>query len=146
MTGSPTPGSVAAWVALMRAQTATLARIEADLDGAGLPPLAWYDVLLELRRAERASKRLRQRDLQAALLLAGYNLSRLLDRMAGAGLVAREPTPDDRRGIDIVPTAEGRAMRRRMWPVYARALGHHVGRHFDAAEATTLATLLERLR
>ena len=39
------------WMRLMRASRTTLAAIEAALKGAGLPPLSWYDALLELRRA-----------------------------------------------------------------------------------------------
>ena len=42
--------SVAAWTRLVRAQAAALGSVEGALKGAGLPPLAWYDVLLEVER------------------------------------------------------------------------------------------------
>lgn len=44
--------TVTAWARLIRAQQAMLERVEADLKTAGLPPLAWYDVLLELNRTD----------------------------------------------------------------------------------------------
>ncbi len=65
--------------------------MEGALKAEGLPPLEWYDVLLELERGGP----MRPRDLQAHLLLAQYNLSRLLDRIEAAGLVERRPCPDD---------------------------------------------------
>ncbi len=63
----------------MRPQQAVLAAVEADLKAAGFPPLGWYDVLLELSRA--ADGGLRPFALEQELLLAQYNLSRLLDRL-----------------------------------------------------------------
>ncbi|MFX8141405.1 helix-turn-helix domain-containing protein, partial [Acinetobacter baumannii] len=84
---------------------------------AGLPKLEWYDVLLELERGGP----LRPRDLQARLLFAQYNLSRLLDRMVAAGLVGREACPDDHRGALIAITDTGRKLRKRMWLTYGPA-------------------------
>ena len=75
----PCDATVLAWSRLMRAHRAALAAAEQALRAGGLPPLEWYDVLWELERAGP----LRPRDLQGRLLLAQYNLSRLLDRMAG---------------------------------------------------------------
>jgi len=36
-------------------------------------------------------------------------------------------------------------MRKRMWPIYARAIGDAVGRRVSEREAATLATLLAQL-
>lgn len=130
-----------AWIGLVRAHNAALSRIEDALKAAAMPPLEWYDVLLELDRAGA----LRPRDLQARLLLAQYNLSRLLDRMVGAGLVTRTPCADDKRGYLIELTAEGRAMRARIWPVYAAAIEEAVGERLSEDEAAALADLLGRL-
>src|SRR5262249_61889829 len=46
----PSKSIVDAWIALNRAQRYAFEAIEAELKSAGLPPLAWYDVLLELWR------------------------------------------------------------------------------------------------
>ena len=49
---------VRTWARLVKAQQMALASIESALKSAGLPPLAWYDALLELERAgERGDTR-----------------------------------------------------------------------------------------
>src|SRR5215471_13976414 len=120
MTEKPSEIVVRAWARLMKAQQLALGIIEQDLKAAGLPPLVWYDVLLEVERA--GGEGLRPFELERAMLLAQYNLSRLIDRMVAAGLVERRPCDDDGRGHKVAVTDAGRAMRRRMWPVYARAI------------------------
>jgi DNA-binding MarR family transcriptional regulator len=140
---APSDAVISAWARLVRAQQAVLAAVEAELKDAGFPPLAWYDVLLELERAGKPG--LRSFQLQAAMLFQQYNLSRLVDRMAAAGHVAKAPSPEDGRGLVLSITASGRALRRRMWPVYAAAIEDAVGRHFSDAEARQLAGLLGRV-
>lgn len=108
-----------------------------------MPGLDWYDVLLELERA--GAKGLRPFELQKALLFAQYNLSRLIDRMAGAGHVTRKASAEDGRGQLLAVTPSGRALRRKMWPVYAAAIQEAVGRHLSDDEARSLADLLGRL-
>lgn len=137
----PSEAAVLAWARLIRAHQAALSTVEAALKAAGHPPLEWYDVLLELERAGA----LRPRDLQARLLLAQSNLSRLLDRMAAAGAVERRSCDDDGRGNLVLATDAGRALRRRMWPAYAGAIETAVGRKLDNEEAGMLANLLDRL-
>lgn len=138
---APSRSVVQAWVHLVRAQTAVLGAVEADLKKAGLPPLAWYDVLLELRRAE--GKALRPLEIESRLLLPQHNVSRLLDRLERAGYVARRPHPTDGRGQMIHLTEVGEALLNTMWPVYRAAIGQHLGDKLrDDAEATELARLL----
>ena len=142
MTGKVSDAAVTAWARLLRAHATALGRVEGALKRAGLPQLAWYDVLLE---TERAPAGLRPKELEARMLLAQYNLSRLLDRMAAAGVVERRSCDDDRRGLLVAMTEEGRKLRRRMWPVYARAIEAAVGARLSGAEAATLAALLGQL-
>ena len=137
------PEAVQAWARLMRAQQALLQRVERDLKAAGLPPLDWYDVLLELDRAEAG--RLRHRDLHPRLLLAKYNLSRLIDRMEAEGVVRREACADDARGQEVVITDKGRALRRRMWPAYETAIGRHFASRLGRADIALLNRLLPTL-
>jgi DNA-binding MarR family transcriptional regulator len=124
----------------MRAQQIVLAAIEQDLKAADLPPLAWYDVLLELARAEDG--RLRPYEIEQRTLLAQHNLSRLLDRMEKAGLVQREVFAEDGRGRWVLITEPGRARQARIWTVYASALQRHLGDKLDDAQADHLAELL----
>jgi DNA-binding MarR family transcriptional regulator len=137
----PCEATVLAWSRLMRAHRAALAAAEQALRDGGLPPLEWYDVLWELERAGP----LRPRDLQGRLLLAQYNLSRLLDRMADAGLLERRTCKEDGRGLVVAATKEGVKLRRRIWPVYAEAIQVAIGAKLGPTDAAALAALLGRL-
>jgi DNA-binding MarR family transcriptional regulator len=130
-----------AWALLLTAHAALVERIEATLATAGLPALDWYDVLWEL---EKADGRLRMHDLARRVVLSRSNLSRLADRLENAGLVAREDSAEDGRGYDLVLTSAGRAMRRRMWPVYEVEIGRVFSRHVTAEEARAMSKALER--
>jgi DNA-binding MarR family transcriptional regulator len=140
---APSEATERAYVRLMRAQQAVLSRIEKALKEAGLPPLSWYDVLLELKRQE--SGRATPGHLQGTMLLEQYNLSRLLDRMQAEGLIRRVPCPDDRRRQFVEITEDGRALQRRMWPVYGAAIQAQVGAKLTDAQAEQLAALLGML-
>lgn len=146
MESMPSETAIAAWARLLRAAETALDGVQQDLKRAGLPPLAWYDVLLELGRESRRGKGLRQRDLQAEMLLTSYNLSRLIDRMEAEGLVRREPCVEDGRGALVVVTDKGRALKRRMWPIYAKAIAARFSERFAEAELAALAELLRKLR
>ncbi len=133
---------VAAWVRLVRARDRVMQRIEADLKKAGLPPLAWYDVLLELSRTDGG---LRPYRLQAEMLMPQYNMSRLLDRMEKSGYVVRRTTAEDRRGQIVEATGAGHALRKKMWPVYRAALEREVANRLSQREAAMLGELLGKL-
>lgn len=139
----PSPETIRAWARLVRAQQTVLGAVEAELKQAGFPPLAWYDVLLELARAPAG--RLRPYEIEREILLAQYNLSRLLDRLEREGLIARQPCDIDGRGQWVILTETGRVLQARMWKVYARAIERHVGAKLDNEEAHILAGLLGRL-
>ena len=139
----PSDAVIRAWAHLVRAQQQALAAVEADLKAAGFPPLGWYDVLLELSRADGGE--LRPFALEEQLLLAQYNLSRLIDRLEKAGYVERRTCPEDGRGQVVAITASGRALVKRMWATYRAAIGRHVGAKLSDGDATRLATLLGKV-
>jgi DNA-binding MarR family transcriptional regulator len=107
-------------------------------EGEGLP-LTWYDILVNLECAP--NYRLRMQALADSILLSRSGLTRLMDRMAAAGLVRREPCPEDRRGTYAALTDNGRQALQHAAP------GHLAGvkRHFlsklgdDDVEALILA-------
>ncbi len=139
----PSEPVVTAWARLIRVREAVVAGVEQDLKAAGLPPLAWYDVLLELKRAPGG--RLRPSEIEKETLLAQYNLSRLLDRLEREGLVRREAHENDARGQWVVISRKGRALQSRAWEVYAQSIQKHVGDRLDDKAAAVLADLLGRL-
>ncbi len=132
-----------AWARLIRAGQTVFSAVEADLRHQGFPTLAWYDVLLELDRA--GEQGLRPFELQKEILLAQYNLSRLVDRLTRAGHVKRAAVAEDGRGQRLFITESGRELRRAMWPAYAASVRRRFGAALSDAEATLLAGLLGRL-
>lgn len=139
----PSPAVTNAWISIMRTQQLLLAAMERALKAENLPPLGWYDVMLELSRAE--SGRLRPFEIEERTLMAQHNLSRLLDRMEKAELVERAVHAEDARGRWVILTAKGRAMQAAMWRVYAAALQRHVGEKIDDEQASQLSDLMSRL-
>ncbi len=135
---------ISAWIELIRSQKTLLTLIEKALKDAGYPPLTWYDVLLELRNAENPG--LRPMDLENRILLPQYGLSRLLNRMERAGLIARSKDPDDGRGQIIEISPLGRQVQAEMWPVYATALKSAFGDKLTNSEAKKLLDVLARFR
>lgn len=140
----PSLAVIHAWARLVRVSQHLLQAIERELKSKGLPPLSWYDVLLELGRATEG--RLRPAQIEKEILLAQYNLSRLLDRLEAQGLVGREVHDGDARGQWVVITDKGRTLQKRMWQTYGAAIQAHVGTRLDDGEATALAALLGKLK
>ena len=134
---------LAAWRALLGAHADVVERTEKALRAAGLPPLAWYDVLWELRRAP--DRRLRLGELAEAVTLSRGGLSKLVDRIESAGALRREACPSDRRGYHAVLTREGQQLLRRMWPVYAQVLEETFVPALGEGDAAAVAEALSRV-
>jgi len=58
--------------------------------------------------------------------------------------VRREPDPADRRALQVVLTAEGTALLRRMWPVYERGIERHFAQ-FLGRSGPRMRAMLERI-
>lgn len=132
----------AAWAALLRVHAAVLPKLERELAATGLP-LSWYDVLLELDAAP--GRRLRMSELGGRVVLSRERVSRVVDDLEKAGLVARERNPDDGRSTFAVLTEAGRARLRAAAPTYLAAIERHFTRHLGAAERTALTSALVRV-
>ncbi|KAB2845819.1 MAG: winged helix-turn-helix transcriptional regulator [Hyphomicrobiaceae bacterium] len=143
MSDKPSASAIDAWSRLVRAEQALLSRVEDDLKREGLPPLAWYDMLYELDQAPEGM--LRQAAVQEHMLLAQYNLCRLVDRLEREGLVERRTCPEDARSNVLIITEAGRKLRARMWPAYGRAIEAHLGRRLSREDAERLAAILGKL-
>ena len=117
-------------------------RLEPVYAEQGLEP-GWYDVLATLRRSG-PPYRLRAGEFTGALMLTSSGTTKRLDRLEQAGLIARTPDPDDRRGTLITLTAAGREL------VDAASEAHLANEHrlleaLTASERDRLAALLRKL-
>jgi DNA-binding MarR family transcriptional regulator len=79
-------------------------RLETVYRAHGLEP-GWHDVLATLRRTP--GHRLRPSEFSGTLMLTSSGTTKRLDRLEQAGLIARAPDPDDRRGTIISLTPAG---------------------------------------
>jgi DNA-binding MarR family transcriptional regulator len=134
---------LAPWRWLLLAQAATVRAIERELSDKGLVPLAWYDVLLELNAAE--DRRLRMSDLSDRVVLSRTRVSRIVDDLAGAGLVERVANPADGRSAFAQLTEKGRAELRRAAPTYLSGIEKHFLALLDSRERKVLAIALKRV-
>ena len=116
---------VDAWEALLHAHAAIVPRIAADMEASTGLPLTWYDVLLELYRSEE--NKLRMQDLGARVVLSRSRVSRIVDELAGAGYVDKQPDPCDGRGTLAVLTPEGRSVFRKAAPTHLELIERYVG-------------------
>jgi DNA-binding MarR family transcriptional regulator len=134
---------MAAWRAFLAAHARVTAALERELVAERGLPLAWYDVLFQL--SEAPGGRLRMTDLAAAVLLSKSGLTRLVDRLAEAGLVERSANDSDRRGRIVGLTAVGAARLKEAAPTHLRGIQQHFASHLTDAEAQSLATALTRV-
>jgi DNA-binding MarR family transcriptional regulator len=104
----------------------------------------WHDVLATLRRTG-APFRLRPTDLTNATMLTSSGTTKRLDRLEQAGLIAREPDPDDRRGTLIRLTPAGRRLIDKVTEAHLENERRLVGA-LTAAERRQLADLLRKLQ
>jgi DNA-binding MarR family transcriptional regulator len=143
MSMSPTPETQAVWTTLIQAADGARNQVESALADASLPPLSWYDALLEIERAGPTG--LRAYELKDRLLMPQYGTSRLLARIEGAGLILRKACNDDARGQIITLTEKGAETRQRMWPVYANAMERAIGSKLKPVQLGRLNRLLGKL-
>lgn len=138
----PDEHRLAAWRSVIHANAALTEVLERELQCDLGMPLAWYDVLLKLNEA---GGQLRMQDLAREVLLSKSGVTRLVDRMCAAGLVDREPTPSDRRGMLAVLTPEGKQRLREAAPVHLRGIEQHFASLISDDEAAVLRDVCDRL-
>lgn len=135
----PTREQVESWRAFLRAH-ATIARVlETELVAEQRLSLAAYDVLVQL--AEAPDRRLRMTELASAVLLSRSGVTRLVDRLERAGLVARCRVADDGRGVAAELTEAGLTRLR----TASRTHLAGVQRHFVARLSPEDLAALERI-
>lgn len=134
--------AVDAWESLFRAQHEVLSDISSDFEDAELTQ-GEYDVLLTVTRAPEMTARLR--DVTANMLVSQPSVSRLVDRMAARGLIAKCADPDDGRGALVRATEEGARRFRIVASAHGRSIAERMS-PLDDDELETLRRLTEKLR
>lgn len=134
---------VNAWIELHRSSQNLISIVEAEFKKADLPPLSWYDILLEVKKAGKDG--IRPFELQNRVLITQYNLSRFTDRLVKIGYAKRIPCPDDRRGHSLVITNKGINLLDRMWPIYQTVIDQHFSSKLSESDKTRLTSILKRI-
>ena len=137
------PAEERAWKAFLDAQAALLRQLETELIKEEDMTLAEFDVLVQLRMAP--GSRLRMTELSERVRLSPSGLTRLVDRLARAGLVKRGSCPGDRRGTFAILTPAGTTRLRRARPVHLRGIREHFGKRLSSAQLAAVAEALEPL-
>ena len=131
------------WGALVKVHAALVPRLDRELQETHGLPLTWYDVLLELNTAPE--RRLTMGQLGSVAAVSRTRVSRVVDELVRAGLVAREPNPDDGRSAFAALTPAGRAALRKAAPTYVAAVHREFADHLTAREADVLAGALRKV-
>jgi len=142
-TPDPSDWRVGVWRSFLRAHAVVTRELSRELEDEASLPLAFYDVLLTL--AQATGRRLRMAQLADRVALSRSGLTRLVDRLQREGLVRREPSPDDARGMFTVITVEGLRRLREAVPIHLAGVQRHWLAHFDDDELRVLGGLMSRL-
>lgn len=132
-----------AWRSFLRSYKLVVSGVERQLEAGSKLPFTWYDVLFQL--AEAPGGRLRMRELAEAVILSRSGLTRLVDRIEAAGLVARQSIPSDRRSTHVVLTEAGRRRLASAFPVVEQAVRDHFAVHLDEDDAAGLVRIFGRI-
>ncbi|MFI1524677.1 MarR family winged helix-turn-helix transcriptional regulator [Kitasatospora cineracea] len=117
------------WRALLARHAATSCAIDRELGEAYGLGVSEFELLERLREFEREEpgRGERAQALAGTVHLSQSAFSRLVARMEKAGLVRRTHCVDDRRGIYIALTDEGRERYLKARPVHRRILAETLG-------------------
>lgn len=106
-------------------------------------PLAWFEVLLQLRRSPDG--RLKMNEIADAIVHSSGGTTRLIDRIEVTGLVERQNCPSDRRAIHVAITPAGNAKLDEALNVHLEYLDESLAKKLSESERVTLASLLTKL-
>jgi MarR family transcriptional regulator, 2-MHQ and catechol-resistance regulon repressor len=106
-------------------------------------PLVFFDVLIHVGGAPES--RLTMSRLSSDVALTTGGVTRLVDRMVEAGLVARENCPNDRRSIYVVLTPEGQAVLGRAIAAHIDGIDRHLVAHLEAGDRAALEVALVKV-
>ncbi len=106
-------------------------------------PLVFFDVLIHVGAAPDGRLTMSRLSNEVALTTGG--VTRLVDRMAEAGLVARQNCPNDRRSVHVVLTPEGHSVLERAVAAHIEGIDRHLMSHLDNRDRDALEAVLSKL-
>jgi DNA-binding MarR family transcriptional regulator len=118
-------------------------RLGIELESSCDLPLAWFDVLLQLRKS--SDGRLKMNEIATAIVHSTGGTTRLIDRLEQAGLVERQNCPSDRRAIHVAITDAGNEKLDEALNVHLGYLENTLATRLSDSERSTLAQLLTKL-
>ena len=135
--------AVSAWAALLQVHAALVPALDHQLSQIARLPLSWYDVLLELAAAP--GRRLLMGELGERVVLSRTRVSRIVDELTAAGLVRKEPNPQDGRSSFAVLTPDGLARYRAAAPVYIAGIEREFAACLTDDELALIGTALSKV-
>ncbi len=135
--------AVEVWGRLLRGHAGTARELSAQLHAEHGLTINDYEALLLLSLAE--DNALRRIDLASKLVLSASGVTRLLDGLEAAALVARKDCERDARVTYAVLTAAGREKLRQAGCSHVAAIRALLEQRYSCDELATLAELLSRL-
>jgi MarR family 2-MHQ and catechol resistance regulon transcriptional repressor len=131
--------AVRAYVKLMRASRAVTGRVEPRLSDTCLTATQ-----LGVLEAVLHKGPMTQRELGRRVLTSAGNMTDVIDKLEGRGLLRRVRSAEDRRSVRIELTADGRSLIEDLFPDHARDIAQAMGA-LSPAEIATLDGLLRKL-
>lgn len=135
--------TLGAWRGLLFAQAKVLSALEADMMDQHDLATSWFDVLGRLNQAPE--KRLRMHELEESVLFTRSGMTRLADRIEEAGLIRRERSAEDRRGVYLVITQAGIDKIDEVWPDHVASIQKHFGQYLDGQDVESLRGVTEKI-
>lgn len=137
-------GQLAAYFALMEVGSLLRHAVEGQLRVDGGLSYVQFEILARL--ADTPSGQRRMTDLADGVVYSRSGLTYQADRLEKAGLILREPSPEDERGTTVTITAAGRELVGRVLPGHVRLVRQMLLDPLDPHDTATLTDILERLR
>jgi DNA-binding MarR family transcriptional regulator len=131
------------WRTFMLATNLLFEQFDRELQRGASMPTTHYEVLVRL--SEAPERRLRMSELANRSQSSRSRLSHTIARLEGAGWVAREACPSDRRGAFAVLTDTGFAALEAAAPIHVESVREHLFDQLDRRQLDELRAIGERI-
>ena len=106
--------------------------------------LSLNDYITLMHLSEAPGRSLRMGDLASACALSLSGMSRIVGRLEANGLVERERSARDGRGLNAILTDAGADRLKRAWPTHLASVRRHMMDHLDELDLPAVTTALQR--